>query len=74
MMPTVTATTKDASAVSSKNKLGGQFTAVVPTRTTTQTDNATLLRTNAGVASFGFKTGFAFMDYLPAQFRVASRH
>jgi hypothetical protein len=74
MLPTVTATRKDARAVSSKNKLGGQFTAIISKRDATQTDTATLLRINAGVASFGFITGFAFMDYLLAQFRVASRH
>ena len=55
-------------------EVGGQLAAIVPRRYMTHAERATLVKTNAGVASFGFRTGFASMDYLLDQFRFASRH
>jgi hypothetical protein len=74
MAPTTAAAMREAITASNRNQGGGQLAAKVPRRYVAQLEMATLLRINAGVARFGFRTGFASMDYLLGQFRVASRH
>jgi hypothetical protein len=63
-----------AETVACSSKVGGQLAAIVPRRYVTHAERATLVKTNAGVASFGLRTGFASIDYLLDQFRFASRH
>jgi hypothetical protein len=72
--PAIVVARRADSVVACSSKVGGQLAAIVPKRYVTHIERATLLRINAGVASFGFRAGFASMDYLLDQFRFASRH